>query len=345
MIGTNVSGRRSAPSRFAWLLIGLTTFASASAAEHASAPPTPSGTDPGQTAPAALLEQMESALRALDYQGSFIFQSSSRIDAMRIFHTGGARERERLVGLNGARVEVVRDGRTITVIQVDQRPSVFPTGRAQGAGLLPLVPDTQGRVLAPFYSLRLDGEDRVAGYSARIVEILPSDALRYGYRLWLEQGSHLPLRVALIASDQRVVEQFMFVALAIGNPTSPLDMLPSQTVDKATVATDEVSLKGDLNWRVNNLPPGYSLMSRGRRANDPANVEHLLYSDGLASVSLYVEAREDAPVSADVALSRGSMNVYIRDVGNWRLTVLGDVPGVTVERIAQSITWVPQQAN
>lgn len=338
-------GSRAALGRFAWLLVALTAVTSARADDTASKAPTPASTDLGQGGAAALLEQMDSALRALDYQGSFIFQSASRIDAMRIFHTGGSRERERLVGLNGARIEVVRDGRTITVIQADQRPSVFPGGRAQGAGLLPLVPDTQGRELAPYYSLRLDGEDRVAGYSARIVEIVPADALRYGYRLWLEQGSHLPLRVALTGSDQRVLEQFMFVALAIGNPTSALDMLPSQTVDKAIVTVDEVALKGDSNWRVNNLPPGYSLMSRSRRASDPANVEHLLYSDGIASVSLYVEARADVPVSADVALSRSGMNVYIREVGTWRLTVLGDVPVATVERVAQSVTRVPQQAN
>ena len=153
--------------------------------------------------PRDLLRRMSAALRTVDFEGSFIYQHEGRTDALRIFHAGGARERERLVSLNGARGEIVRDGATITCVQPGAVPTLF-ANRA-GMRLLPLAPEL-GQVGAQ-YRVVLAGDDRIAGYDARILDIEPRDPWRYGYRLWLQRDNQLLLRSAVVDASRRPLAQ------------------------------------------------------------------------------------------------------------------------------------------
>lgn len=289
-----------------------------------------------------LLARMGDAMRSLDYVGSMTYEHAGRTDTLRVFHAGGARERERLVSLNGPRSELVRDGRVVTCLRPDGSTMVFTNG--PGRRLVPLVPEAQSRALDEHYAVSALGEDRVAGYPARIVEILPRDALRYGYRLWLENGTQMLLRSAVIDREHRVLEQFMFVSVDIGSTPSETDLLPSQRDAKAVTPPDERPLVGTPSWQVGALPPGFALTSARRPAQGDAPGEHLVYSDGLASVSVYLEPHSGEPLD-DVALNRGIMNVYTRIDGAWRVTALGDVPAQTVAAIARSVARLPTAAE
>lgn len=282
---------------------------------------------------ANLLQFMTGALRSLDYQGSFVYEHNGEVDALRLFHEGGDQERERLVSLSGPRSEILREGNLITCAQDGQQTVLFPN--RVGARLLPLVPDTRSRSFGKFYALGLAGEDRVAGYRARIVEILPRDAYRYGYRLWLEEDSKLPLRSAVIDSSRHTLEQFMFVSLDIRAKPKPGDFV---STPGAGSAPDEVPLSSPPRWRVTDLPPGFYFL-RGQRAEQaPAQVEHYLYTDGIANVSVYVEPRDPKQTpAAEAALKRGLLSVYTRSDGGWKVTVLGDVPQATAQRMARSV--------
>jgi sigma-E factor negative regulatory protein RseB len=281
---------------------------------------------------ANLLMRMSAAVRALDYQGSFIYEHDARIDAMRIFHAAGGRER--LVGLNGLRSEVVRDGNTITCLQ-SGAPTVLLPNRG-GTGLLPLVPDTGGRAFARYYTLDLGKEDRVAGYRARIVDILPRDEYRYGYRLWLEEGSFLLLRSAVVDAKRRPVEQFMFVALDIGVAPKESDLVASGEAGVSAPPV-EVPLGALPQWRIADPPPGFHFVRAQRPAHGAAEAEHQMYTDGVANVSVYIEPRAGDPAAVDGAATRGALNIYSHADGGLRITVLGDVPQATVQRMARSV--------
>ena len=286
--------------------------------------------------PAQQLQRMAQSLRSLDYQGSFLYQNSGRLDTLRIFHSGaGSRgERERLISLSGPRSEAVRQGELITSSKPDQ-PTVSFSGGAS-ARLLPLIPSDRSALPNPSYALRDGGSDRVAGYDSQIVDIVPTDRYRYGYRLWLERSSQLPLRVALLANDQRIVEQYMFVMLSVGTAPSEAELSLSGIAEEPVPATPSVDLKGPPRWSVGDLPAGYLLAGRHATAHADGKSEQLVFSDGLASVSAYVEPTPE-PIDDDVALNRGAMNVYIHRNGSWRYTVLGNVPAATVQRIALSL--------
>ena len=280
-----------------------------------------------------LLAHMSAALRALDYQGSFIYQHDGRIDALRIFHAGGMPERERLLSLSGVRSEIVRDGASV-ICQPGGLPTVLLPNRL-AAHLLPLIPDTRGAGFARLYSLSVGGTDRIAGYPAQIIDIAARDGYRYGYRLWLDENSHLPLRSAVVDGARRPLEQFMFVTLDIGATPRQSDLAPSSAAT-STAAAPEVPLGGPPQWRVADLPPGFYFMHSQRPAEGPTQAEHQIYTDGVANVSIYMEPRS-GPSAPDRSLVRGALGIYSHDVGTWRITGLGDVPRATVERMARSV--------
>jgi sigma-E factor negative regulatory protein RseB len=284
-----------------------------------------------------LLQQMATAIRSLDYQGSFVYQRAGRVDTLRVFHAGGALERERLINLNGPRSEIIRSGANITCIQADGSATVYTSN--SGRGLLPLVPDTGDSQIGEYYEIRIAGKDRVAGYEADVVDVLPRDRFRYGYRLWLDHSTRFLLRSVVADSERRPLEQFMFVSLEIGRLPSDTDLVPRQSQLLSTTAATpvELQLRGAPVWTVNKPPPGFSLSSARKPRNGVAGTEHLVYSDGLANVSIYIEPRDPNDEDKTTIGGRGTLSVYTSVDHDWRFTVLGDVPVATVTAIAKSI--------
>jgi len=284
--------------------------------------------------PEELLRRMSVSLRRVDFEGSFIYQHDGRTDALRIFHEGGEQERERLVSLSGARGEIVRAGHSVTCLQSNTSPTLF-ANRAE-MRLLPLVPNV--RELGAQYSVSLAGVDRVAGYDARIVDVVPRDPYRYGYRLWLQQGNQLPLRSAIVDEARRPLEQFMFVALEIGEKPSETDLAATGNLASAASPVDEVPVTTKPFWNITDAPAGFHLIRTQRPLGPASRSEHLIYTDGIASVSVYVEPQaQAAPGAAESTIVHGAVSIHSLDSGGVHVTALGDVPPATVQAMARSV--------
>jgi sigma-E factor negative regulatory protein RseB len=282
----------------------------------------------------ALLSRMSQSLRSVDYEGSFIYQHDGRTDALRIFHSGGIPERERLISLNGVRGEVIRDGAAIVCVQAGGVPTLFAT-RAESQ-LLPLVPNVGA--LGAEYAVATAGDDRVAGYEAHVVEISPRDPYRYGYRLWLAKDNQLLLRSAVLDAARRPLEQFMFVALDVGTRPSETDLAPSGDVAGAAAPAGELPLGTRPAWSVADAPPGFHLVRAQQTTGAAPESEHLVYSDGVASVSVYIEPHAlSAPVAVESALMHGALSIHSLDAAGVRVTALGDVPPATVQAMARGV--------
>jgi sigma-E factor negative regulatory protein RseB len=306
-------GRRVTPLRTAFVA-ALGLFACIARAE----PPAP---------PQALV-RMYDAIRQLDYEGSFVYTRGTQVDALRIFHAAGTVERARLVGLNGARSEVVRDGATVTCVQGAAPTMLF---HEPGAQLLPLLPDVRAAVTGRYYALAAAGSDRVAGYRVHRIDVVPRDGYRYGYRLWLEDDSGFPLRSAVVDANHRALEEYMFVTLDIGARPGESDLAAGPGTMVAAPG-DEPAL-GTPPWRVADPPPGFTLR---RTHAPPGGAEHQLYTDGVANVSIYIEPGAGGG-RADQRLDRGMLGIYSHEAGGLRFTAIGDVPRVTLERMVRSL--------
>jgi len=255
---------------------------------------------------------------------------------MRVVHTIDADgERERLVSLNGAAREVVRDNASVTCVAPDAR-SVSVGRRIDGSGIRAVYSmDTDA--LSRWYDFRLAGNTRVAGRSTQVVAILPRDAYRYGYRLYLDQDNALPLKTDLLDPDADAISQIMFTSLTVGNDKPALAQI-TLNGSEHYAWTQRLSMRttNTGGWAFDELPDGYqvTMHSRSPAQSDRPQVDHFVLSDGLASASVYIE-----PVAAEEGWNGGSqmgaVNAFGRVVDGHQVTVVGSVPSVTVERIAR----------
>lgn len=286
------------------------------------------------------LERIGPALAEQDYHGTLVMVSGSNIETLGVFHAfDDGRERMRLVTLTGPHREVIRDDKMVMCI-----------GTVIGLGSVGYDADTAGRwnPAGQFanagklenYRAKLGAVGRVAARDCQIIDLQPKDAWRYGYRLWLDRETGLPLRIALLGETGRPLEQMAFTDLQIGSKPQAADLRPSTLQGLRRVQTLRPGKQRDPAWRVNSPPPGFTLRG-GRRLGDSVQ---LLYSDGLASVSVYIE-----PIAADQhgesAMRRGAVNVHSFSRGGRRVVAIGKVPAATVDYFARNVHAVPNQAT
>jgi sigma-E factor negative regulatory protein RseB len=282
------------------------------------------------------LVRMEQALGGIDYQGDLVYAHGNQIEALRIFHANGPDGgRERLISLNGAAREVIRAGGQVTCIGTGQRPAVYGDA-AMSASMLGTQPGFDAVALQRHYAIGLGSVERVADLEAQVLVLQPRDAYRYGYRLWLERQTGLPLKSVRFGADGRPVEQLMFTRIALHQRPSDIDLAGDAVSGASHNALSVPQPAGAqvATWRVIDPPPGFTLAAQ--QPAPTAQGEHLIYSDGIASVSVYVEPLQGGPVFSGAA-SRGAINLYGRITAGRQVTVLGDVPAATVERFAQGI--------
>lgn len=306
--------------------------------------------DDAEIAVRGWLDRMSHALNNLDYQGTFVYQHDGQLETIRVVHiVNDQGEHERLYSLNGSPREVIRTPDAVRCILPDDGSVVLD--RQLTRNLFPALPTTQVNDLENYYQMRFIGEDRVAGLRARVIGIQPRDRFRYGYRLWLEHDTGMLLRSELVDEGGAAIEQVMFTSINLGDPI-PMSALDSQLTDYQVdfgprPPRPEVEVEqrdaGDagrsLEWGVVRLPPGFHLKSHGHEslARD-GTAEHMVFTDGLASVSVYVEGTGDGASEAPEGISNmGAINAFSRKTESHRVTVVGEVPPVTVRSIAMSV--------
>lgn len=189
------------------------------------------------------------------------------------------------------------------------------------------------------YRLTLDGEERVAGRRSIRLGIEPLDSLRYGHRLWLDVETGLPLKQVLMDAGGHILETFQMTELV-----EPI--LYEQTV---TFEPRHDMPQGP--WRPGWLPPGYvslPLSIPSGVADTPLN--HRLYSDGLSSLSLFVEPVPNGQTTLLPGLHRlGISHAVVRHLrlGEriMQVVVMGELPPEVLRRVALHLQYQPAQAE
>ncbi len=292
------------------------------------------------------LERMSQAVHSLNYVGTFVYMQEGRLETMRLVHAvDEVGERERLVSLSGPNREVIRERGQVTcylpekAALVAEHPDV-PAG-------FPLNLPTHWEQLSNVYDFKVLPLARVAGQSAQHIAIVPRDKLRYGQNYWIATDSGLLLRSDVVDEQGQVVEQLEFTSLDVLEQIPPQMLQPeagSQGLALADKPLTEAKSSPPLHWQVANLPTGFELELQRRHAigSDGVEVEHLIYSDGLASVSLFIEPRQDSDETSAGSSQRGSVHAYTRLMAQQRVTVLGEVPMATVRQIGESLAPLGQ---
>lgn len=291
------------------------------------------------------LDYMARAMRETSYKGTFVYRYGDRLETMAIVHRAADAEgeRERLITLNGQAREILRDDTEVTCILPDHE-SVLVDRRQVRNPLNDLVPSERAK-LGQRYELMVRGDGRIADRPVVRIGIQPNDGYRYGYELAIDRDTGLLLGSELLADGgERAVEQIMFTSLELPDriPDAALD----RTIDgkgftwhRRNAASEENGELDDSEWAVDPAPDGFDVVMRERHTlpGRDVMVEHWLYTDGLATVSVYIE-RTGKDVGAFHGRSRmGALNVFGRMVGPYQIVVVGEVPAMTVESIGRSI--------
>ena len=276
------------------------------------------------------LTRMDQALRELDYEGRFVYVHGHNVESLHLVHTvRDGHERERLTSLNDAAREVVRDDDATTCIMPDTGTvSIGPRHPHRRGGLIGLQPQHVGEA----YEARVDGPGRVAGRSAVLVSLVPRDRYRYGYRLALDDVTALPLRTEVLDESGVPLVQTLFVDLRVG---ADVRNVPEPSPARAGRAGPELAVPAlrqtRLPWDFSDLPRGFRLAMAAQRAlpGDGRELQHLVFSDGVASVSIYIGAPGSHDLEGEAAV--GPVNAFGAKVGEFHATALGEVPPATLK--------------
>jgi len=295
--------------------------------------------------PRVWLEKMSTAMSQMDYQGTFVYVQGDEVVTMRITHVAGEDGiRERLVSVSGAPREVIRDSNGVRWVLGDDQSVLAdqPFNRS----FFPQLPADQQGQTERCYELKLGGNGRIAGRPVRSLSVLPRDDFRYGYALWLEERSGLLLKWELVDRKRKPLARLMFTDFRMGSEVDKGELVPSsQLKEYRTVESSLPAGRGQVTstprWQPSKLPPGFELAAHrlfGR--SDRGIFEHLVYSDGLAAVSVYVESDENDGAQKSGVSLMGTTHAFSRVSDGVVITVIGDVPEATVRVIGNAVTRV-----
>lgn len=286
------------------------------------------------------LARAANAARQLNYVGTIVYQHGTWTETSRLVHLNDQGEEfEKLVNLEGPAREVIRSRGEVRGYYPDAKVLRIEPRTFRNA--FPSLSPQQQKALADFYNIRKAETGRIAGLQTQAWVFEPKDGLRYGHKFWADVATGLLLKAKIVDDTDRVNDQFAFSEVTIGakidrdmvKPTWPVPP-PDWTVRQSGKL--EVDMK-DTGWTVTRVPPGFIKIVEGfRRWQAVREVAHLVYSDGLVAVSVFVEPIGGArrPIGPSM---QGGLNVYSRQLDENLVTVLGEVPAVTVRQIANSV--------
>ena len=295
-----------------------------------------------------LLEQVEQASHQLDFVGTLVYRHGDTMQTLRLVHQGARDdrpERERLVTLDGEPREVIREGNRVVCLTPGDQPLVMHHSSSLDS-TLPMLQSNLEQ-LREHYHIAVTGNERIQGRSAQRLAIEPRDDYRFGRYLWIDQESKLLLRSELRDREGNTLEQMAITGLDFPDSIDPeqlgshrLAELEQPEAGATVVAKTPVSAP-EWFFEPTLLLPGFTEQPAQHRRMPMNNgmVEHIVVSDGLAKVSVYLgAASEPGPAPTVMPERLGAVSSYVREIDGYRVTVVGEVPAVTVKRIGDALS-------
>ncbi len=291
------------------------------------------------------LQRMHSASRQRSYVGTFVVSAArGDLSSARIWHVcEGDLQLERVDALSGPPRSTFRRNDRVMTFLPDAK--VVKSEKRESLALFPNLSGSPDSSLNDFYSVRVLGKDRVAGFDADVVNLVPRDAMRFGYRIWSERRSGLVMKLQTLDGEGRVVEQSAFSELQLDAPVKAhalsqmMDATAGYRIEKSELERTTPLAEG---WTLKNPVDGFRPASCYRRTlgGSPTGERAMqwTFSDGLASVSLFIEPYDAQRQPKEVLMVLGATYTMTRRLvdkgGDWWLTAVGEVPPQTLEAFA-----------
>jgi sigma-E factor negative regulatory protein RseB len=290
--------------------------------------------------PWALLQKTAYAARELNYQGVFVYQNANHSRSVQITHMNNSgRELTRNVVLDGQQREVFSEGSDIVIFNAKSDKVVIEKRRGQN--LFPAMLPTNLDTLKASYEAKLGSIERVAGRDAQVIELIPHDGFRYTYKVWADTEFGLLLKMHLVEGN-KILEHIGFAQLSMLN-TQNLDWFqPKIDLTKSYVMEDATDVNHVTeDWIIANLPSGYRKIDHIQRMvpGKKMPVNQMIFSDGIASVSVFIEPMMKGMRPRMGHKLVGSTNMCANVIDGYQVIVVGEVPAQTVQQISRAVSF------
>ncbi|MFM9912103.1 MAG: MucB/RseB C-terminal domain-containing protein [Methylophilaceae bacterium] len=294
--------------------------------------------------PWLMIEKAAQAAYQLNYKGVFVYQVGSSTNAIEITHSnyGAGGEFTRLTVLEGAPREILRQGDDSVIYKTKSQKVLIEKRRIQ-SGFPAVLPKVTDGIKAN-YQVQTSATERVSGREASVLTLVPRDKTRYSSKLWIDKSSGLLLKLASLNDKNEVVEQVGFNQLVLFNNDNMDWFRPNEesNSNKTYVVQpeEEVTPAAETeSWTVTQLPQGFHKIQHLRRSLPGKNmVTHLVFCDGLTTVSVFLEPMKNATQKQGV-MTQGATSMYVTNVGSHQVVVLGEVPPAIAVQFANAIKF------
>ena len=303
-----------------------------------------------------MLQKTAYAARELNYQGVFSYQNGKQTRSVQITHMNrDGQEMTRNLVLDAKLQsklsrEVFSQGNDILIVSPkneSNNTSTVVIEKRRGQNLFPAMLPTDLQVLKTSYTTRISATEMVAGRGTQVIELIANDNYRYSYKIWSDAEFGLLLKMTLIDSNKQTLEQFEFTQLSMLNSRDVNWFQPKIDVKKNYVTDVSAPVNHvDTNWIVAELPTGYMKVDHVvlNLPGKTVPVDQMIFSDGIASVSLFIESISKAVRPKTGHMVIGSTNICANVIDGYQITVVGEVPAATVLQIAKAVTFKKQTA-
>lgn len=300
------------------------------------------------SSPSDWLLKIGAASSQLSFSGQFVYIRDNNIETVSVTRRiqDGFME-ERLRSLDGVSREVIRDRDRIWCYFPEKELVVHDYRHVVDAKFPHFLLEEMEQITSN-YTLVKGVETRIADRAVQEIQIIPKDQFRYGYKLWADKSTGLLLRSDLIDIEGNVFEQYFFINIDIGNRIADSELKPSdehRNYKQLSAQSPPAAAAASNKWTVTDLPSGFSLLNHVHRTSPMNNrpVEHLVYSDGLSSVSVFIKKHEPGRENNYELSTMGSVHAFQRVVDGYQISVFGEVPAATVQHLAMGVMPIAEE--
>ena len=287
---------------------------------------------------------MQEASKKRTYVGTYVVSSGGTMSSAKIWHIcEGNQKLERVETLTGPPRSIFRHNDRVVTFIPDHK--VVRSERRESVALFPGLLQSTDNDLANFYKVKSEGVERVAGFDSDVVMLVPKDGMRFGYRVWTEQKKGILVKLQTLDTDGKVLEQAAFSELQLDAPLKMdkllkmMDKVDGYRLEQPVLVKTTASAEGwILKTPVNGFKP-VSCYKRPVSGATAASEDPLqwIFSDGLASVSIFVEPFDRQRHDKESTQSMGATQTMTKHLGAYWLTIMGEVPMSTLKLFASGL--------
>ena len=294
------------------------------------------------------LLRMHEASKNRAYIGTFVVSSGGGMSSAKIWHVcEGNQQMERVETLTGAPRSIFRHNDQVVTFMPDHK--VVRSEKRESLGMFPELLQSADNRIGDFYKVRQEGVERVAGVEADVVVLVPKDNMRFGYRVWTERKKGLVVKLQTLDIDGKVLEQAAFSELQLDAPVKMdkliqmMGKVEGYRVEKPVLLKTTASAEG---WVLKAPVAGFKPVSCYKRPAGVAGSSQAapgeeplqwMFSDGLATVSIFVEPYDRQRHDKASSLSMGATQTMTKQLDTYWLTVMGEVPMATLRLFASGL--------